>query len=643
VYVVGQTGSSDFPLASALQATFGGGTDDAFVTQLSPAGALVWSTFLGGSAYDSADGIAVALDGSVYVGGYTTSSNFPHSTSPAPFQSVFGGDHDAYVVRLIYSNTGAPPVLSTNGSLTVAEGGVATITAASLRATDTDTASDHVVFTLGSAPQRGAVRLNGADLAVNGTFTQADIDAGRLTYRHDGSETTADLFDFTVSDGTHALPAASFKVTITPVDDPPTLALNDGLTVLEGAEAAIGPGQLRAADVDTSAAQLTFLVQTAPTHGALRKAGAPLTAEGSFAQADLDAGRITYAHDGSETMSDSFVVVLGDGTTTLAPATFAATVTPVDDPPTLATNAGLSVLAGATQTIGAGLLRLTDPDDQPAQLTFTVRTAPLHGTLRRQGAALLAGGTFTQADVDAGRLAYAQDGSAASSDGFAFTAADVAGAAIPQATFQITIGSINTPPAAANDSYATASGTRLTVAAPGGLLANDRDVEGTPLVAVLVAQPTRGTLNLAPNGSFTYDAAAGVVGTDTFTYRASDGQALSGVATVTITVNAASPCQPRPNVRVTIRPVAGTLAVTIETPVGPIRELRFGPTTDALVDMVGTVGRSGSFTFTPSAVTSRVDFVVHRQPGAASALVPLVVVDACGEWRTFVGGGPQGF
>src|SRR5205823_715162 len=88
---------------------------------------------------------------------------------------------------------------------------------------------------------------------------------------------------------------------------------------------------------------------------------------------------------------------------------------------------------------------------------------------------------------------------------------------------------------AVNDSYTTAEDTQLTVSAP-GVLANDSDVDGDVLSAVLVSNPTHGTLTLNGDGSFTYMPALNYNGVDSFTYKASDGQAQSGVATVTITV-----------------------------------------------------------------------------------------------------------
>src|SRR5262249_57083701 len=67
------------------------------------------------------------------------------------------------------------------------------------------------------------------------------------------------------------------------------------------------------------------------------------------------------------------------------------------------------------------------------------------------------------------------------------------------ATVTITIGGSNDAPIAVNDSYTTAEDTTLNVAAP-GVLANDSDVDGDALTAVLVSQPTHGTLTSTDEG-----------------------------------------------------------------------------------------------------------------------------------------------
>ncbi len=106
--VGGYTNSTDFPLAAAGQATYAGGITDAFVSKLNPAGgALLYSTFLGGSGLDLIWGLASDPGGSAYVTGYTQSTNFP-TTNGAP-QAASAGGSDAFIGKfsiegsLIYS------------------------------------------------------------------------------------------------------------------------------------------------------------------------------------------------------------------------------------------------------------------------------------------------------------------------------------------------------------------------------------------------------------------------------------------------------------------------------------------------------------------------------------------------------------
>ncbi len=97
-YVFGYTTSTNFPTAGAFQSTYGGGTNDAFVTKLAAnGGSLIYSTYLGGSGDDYGGGIAVDSSGEAYVTGQTSSSNFPTSGA---FQGANGDGFDAFVTRL---------------------------------------------------------------------------------------------------------------------------------------------------------------------------------------------------------------------------------------------------------------------------------------------------------------------------------------------------------------------------------------------------------------------------------------------------------------------------------------------------------------------------------------------------------------
>jgi hypothetical protein len=100
---------------------------------------------------------------------------------------------------------------------------------------------------------------------------------------------------------------------------------------------------------------------------------------------------------------------------------------------------------------------------------------------------------------------------------------------------------LNTAPQANDDAYAVDEDGSLNVAANGGVLKNDTDAQtqSTDLTATLVSGPAHASaFTLNADGSFSYTPAANFNGSDSFTYRASDGQLESGVATVTITVDA---------------------------------------------------------------------------------------------------------
>ena len=101
-YVVGETTSTDFPLASALQAAwFGAGANnwgDAFISKIDKSGFLLnWSTYLGGSDDDWANSVVLDGNGGIYVAGSSFSTDFPLVN---PFQPSSAGNGDALLFKL---------------------------------------------------------------------------------------------------------------------------------------------------------------------------------------------------------------------------------------------------------------------------------------------------------------------------------------------------------------------------------------------------------------------------------------------------------------------------------------------------------------------------------------------------------------
>ena len=171
------------------------------------------------------------------------------------------------------------------------------------------------------------------------------------------------------------------------------------------------------------------------------------------------------------------------------------------------------------------------------------------------------------------------------------------------ATVAITVTAVNDAPVAANDSYTTAEDTALIV--PGaGVLANDSDVDGDPLTAVLVSGPSHGSLTLNANGSLTYTPAANHNGPDSFSYKVNDGAADSNVSTVAIKVTsvndapvAANDSYTTPEDTALIVVAAGALGNDSDVDGDLLSAvLVTGPSHGSL-----TLNANGAFTYTPVA------------------------------------------
>jgi uncharacterized repeat protein (TIGR01451 family) len=131
VYVTGQTDSLNFPVVNAFQTTYGGGSSDAFITKLNPAGtAFVYSSYIGGSGQDSGSRVALDASADAFISGTTVSTNFP--VTAGVFQSECGTDgtcngglSDAFAVKV---TTSAHLSVANSAPGTVASGSTLTYT-----------------------------------------------------------------------------------------------------------------------------------------------------------------------------------------------------------------------------------------------------------------------------------------------------------------------------------------------------------------------------------------------------------------------------------------------------------------------------------------------------------------------------------
>ncbi|MCA9110827.1 MAG: tandem-95 repeat protein, partial [Planctomycetaceae bacterium] len=288
----------------------------------------------------------------------------------------------------------------------------------------------------------------------------------------------------------------------------PPVAVNDDFSTDEDTPLAgnVLADNGNGADSDPNADTLAVILVDSPSHGSLT-----LNDDGSFEYTPVE------NYHGS----DSFTYKLSDGLEDSGVATVSITVNSVNDAPVAADDEfSTDEDTPLTGDVLADNANGVDSDVDGDDLTASVVTGPSHGELT-----LNENGTFT----------YTPDENYFGSDSFTYVVND-GQADSNVATVALTVNAVNDDPVAETDAFTTNEDTPLVVNAADGVLANDADVDGDSLSAAVETGPAHGTLMLNGDGSFTYTPDADFSGMDSFTYRASDGQGGSAVATVHILV-----------------------------------------------------------------------------------------------------------
>ena len=267
----------------------------------------------------------------------------------------------------------------TNATVTINEDTTQTFTTANFGFSDVDAGDSFSAVRIETLPTAGTLTLSGTAVTAGQVITTADVAAGNLVFTPaaNANGTGYARFTFSVRDSNNAYDPTpnTLTVNVTAVNDAPVVATNSGSNVAEGGVDRITSAELAVVDVDNSAAQLRFSVGTSPAHGRLELTTAPGVSATTFTQADIAANRVTYVHDGSETLSDSFTFTVSDGAGgSIGTTTVTLTIAAVNDAPTIISDGG-----GATASINVaenviGITVVTGADvDIPAQaLTYGI-------------------------------------------------------------------------------------------------------------------------------------------------------------------------------------------------------------------------------------------------------------------------------
>jgi len=166
------------------------------------------------------DGTIIKTTGSVAISG-TGTIEFTawNQVDTVRITATAGGDLDVAAVfdDIVYEIVTVSPVpyMEINSTLTVMEGGTATITNSILKANDSDTVASTLQFTVTTGPTHGRLENSDSPGVAITAFTQGNIDSGKIRYVHDHTDTTSDSFVFKVSDGVNELTGQTFNISVT--------------------------------------------------------------------------------------------------------------------------------------------------------------------------------------------------------------------------------------------------------------------------------------------------------------------------------------------------------------------------------------------------------------------------------------------
>ena len=380
---------------------------------------------------------------------------------------------------------------------------VATVALQVAPVNDAPVAAGEAFTTEEDTPLTGNVLANDADADGDALTAELVEDPafGTLAFNADGTFTYSpnanfngmDSFTYRATDGSLDSGDVSVDLTVAEINDVP-VAADDTFVTLEDSPIS---GNVTGNDADADGDALTALLLSGPSHGALEFA-----ADGSY----------TYTPAANFNGTDTFTYQVRDGQAGSNVATATIAVAAVNDTPVAAGEA----FATDEDMPLAGNVLANDSDVDGDALTAHLVDSPEFGAL-----VLNADGTFT----------YTPNADFNGTDSFTYQVRDgQAGSNVATAT--LAVAPVNDAPVAVGEAFATDEDMPLT----GGVLANDADVDGDALTAELVDGPAFGTLAFNADGTFTYTPNANFNGTDSFSYRVSDGSLDSGLTSVDLAV-----------------------------------------------------------------------------------------------------------
>ncbi|NWW53111.1 CSPG4 protein, partial [Pedionomus torquatus] len=344
-------------------------------------------------------------------------------------------------VRIYLESHQWPPRIVNKNNLLVEEGKPVKISKGKLQVVHESSSPSEIVFTLRQLPVHGYIRkfsseesYLSADQRPVLSFTQQDVDEGKVQYVQTVPDQLDDRFSLDVTNGVRTVSGVEISVDIIPRMIPLEV---QNFTVIEGGSKALLDDYLKISSRHFAGLSCEFILVEQPKHGYIENSHVPGIKLTTFTRKQMEQELIYYVHDGSEELLDNFTVIVNNTELrkqSLSQTVFVTVTAVNDEAPVIKVNRVLWVWVGSVTAITIGDLCAEDKDSSPSELIYSI-TPPSNGHVALKSSPNKSILSFTQAHIIEGQLVFVHNG--AMSGGFNFQVTDGLNFA-PQQIFNVT-------------------------------------------------------------------------------------------------------------------------------------------------------------------------------------------------------------
>ncbi|XP_072408895.1 chondroitin sulfate proteoglycan 4-like [Chiloscyllium punctatum] len=326
-----------------------------------------------------------------------------------------------------------PPIVVHNKKIFVNQGEAKKIWRDQLLVSHNDSVPSDLIYTVKTAPVHGQlVMVTESQLTEQQkplkSFSQDDINRGRVQYLNSRFSTQGDAFVLDVTNGFKTVDGLTVLVELIP---DVIILVTQNISVKEG-DARVLTGDILNVSNYLTSSNFEFYVTKTPKHGRIGRQSVVEGSVTSFTMQEVEEEAVFYFHDNSETLMDSFTVIanMSEIDRQSEPKSVIVTVIPVnDEAPVVTINTELKMWEHSIAEISQDLLNSEDPDTPAEELIYSIKP-PSNGHVALKSSSEDRILEFTQEQINSGQIIFVHNGSL--SGGFSFEVSDGVNSAAAQ-------------------------------------------------------------------------------------------------------------------------------------------------------------------------------------------------------------------